>query len=327
MAAGHLKRIALIGYGNIAKYHEEVFRALECPVIAVCDISLQSRQSALAAGIPQVYDSAKKLIETEKPDGIVVAVPYMFNYEVASQLIPYKIPLLLEKPPGVSLEQFNDLIQLSELHGTPVMVGTNRRHYSVVRKALEEIGGKENITHVFVEWSEDSADFLSTGVSPEGIKRLTFGNTIHGIDLLTFLAGDIRESSIYARDFGNNTEQNRWMMSMHGISSQGALVTVCSTWDSPARWRIGFTVKDRRYTFAPLESCKVLTRGSWKEREIEPDEADLKYKAGFYKQAETFLEVVKSGRNNILFGLQSATPAMKLAEALTNKFVMNFGSR
>ena len=323
MASGDVKRLAIVGYGKIAEKHLEVFQAAGAEVVASCNRSEQGREKARAAGITNTYESADEMIDREKPDGIICSVTETQIFNVASSLIPTGIPILVEKPVGTSLAEAEALTELAERHGTPVLVGFNRRHYSVVRKAVEDAGGFENITGAFVEWSENIDLFTRRGFGPAEIERMVFGYSIHGIDLLTYLGGDIADPQVIGRDIG---EPFRWMMAVQGVTERGAIASMTSTWDSPGRWRVTFCSQGRRYVFAPLETCTVLEAGAkdasgkwtWVERVIEPDDADTRHKAGFYRQAELFLDMIETGRPNQEHGLRSALPAMRLAEQLTN---------
>jgi predicted dehydrogenase len=196
------------------------------------------------------------------------------------------------------------------------MVGLNRRRYSVVERAIEDAGGRDQITAVFVEWSEDPWYLRdSRKFTPAQIANWIYGNSLHGLDLLTFLAGDVPQPAVHARNFGDPC---RWMMALQGISERGVLASFHSTWDSPSRWRLVFCTPHRRYTFAPLESCQVTERDQKESRTIEPDDFDARFKPGFHGQARDFLAMIASRRASPLQSLSAAAPAMKLADRLTD---------
>jgi hypothetical protein len=78
------------------------------------------------------------------------------------------------------------------------------------------------------------------------------------------------------------------------------------------------TGKDRRYLFAPLETCKVTQKGTKEERVLEPDPVDAQFKAGMHAQARQFVQMVKTRVVPADASLASGRPAMALAEQLTN---------
>ncbi len=316
MVASHMKRLALIGYGRIAPRHLEVFRALGCEIVASCNRSERGREKAMSeAGIPRTYSAIDAMLDRERPDGVICCATADQMATAAGKILPFGIPTLLEKPPGISLAEMAGLKQLSQQHKTPVMVGLNRRYYSVLTSAIEDAGGPEAITAVFVDWSEEPEYLLADrGFSPTQVSQRIYGNSLHGLDLLAFVAGDIPNPAVIGLNFG---EPFRWMMSLQGVSRGGILATFQSTWDSPSRWRLVFCSRKRRYNFAPLESCTVTEMGKKEARVIEPDELDKKFKPGFYRQAETFLQMVESREVSPLHGLASADTSMRLAEQLT----------
>ena len=309
-------RLALVGYGRIAPKHLEVYRALGCDIVACCDSSKAARKRAAEeAGIPRTYAAIPEMIEREKPDGIVCCVSFDQTYNAGKVTFPLGVPTLLEKPPGTSVTETLELTRLAERHRTPVMVGLNRRHYSVLRRAIEDAGGSEKITAVSVGWSEDVRAFLDRGFTIGQVSKMVFGNSLHGLNLLTFLAGAVPEPHVAVSSLGDPC---RWMMSLHGVSERGALATFNSTWDSPGPWSVTFCRPGRRYAFAPLETCVVSEAGTRATRTIEPDACDRQFKPGFHRQGRTFLEVIKTRQVPEQYTLASTIPSMKLAEKLTD---------
>ncbi|MAG92450.1 MAG: hypothetical protein CMJ48_01685 [Planctomycetaceae bacterium] len=319
-----MKDLALIGYGSVAAKHLQVLRELGAEITASCNRSRAGQEKAREeGGIPRTYADIETMLAAESPAGLVCCVSFDSMYEVGKRIIPAGIPILLEKPPGTSVAEALELEELARRHKTPVMVGLNRRHYSVLQNALDDAGGLEAITAVFLDWSETPERWLERGSTPDQIARMVFANSLHGLDLLTYLAGDVRNADVAASTFGDGPF--RWQMSLHGVSERGVLVNFRSTWDSPGRWGLTFCTKGRRYTFAPLESCLVLEEGTGTERAIQPDESDQRFKPGFFRQAEAFLHTVAT--RTVLQGYDLATtvPAMRLAEQLTVACVKESG--
>ena len=315
MAAGNVKRLALAGYGRIASSHLEAFRSLDCEFVACCNRSAKGRQSALKhGGFPRVYADIPTMLETEKPDGVVCCVSFDEIYDAALEILPYGIPTLLEKPPATSLQDFIHLKDVADRHGAACMVGLNRRHYSVLQRALKEAGGFKSITSVSVAWSEDPQRLLARGFQPDQIAKMVFGNSLHGLDLLTYLAGPIIDPCIITVDLG---DPFRWQMALNGVSNRGVIGSFISTWDSPCPWTLQFSTEGRRYWFAPLEACEVRQRGTSETRVIEPDEFDRRFKPGFHRQSQEFVAMIDTKKTPEDYSLDSVRPAMILAEALT----------
>src|SRR5215211_5850481 len=120
------KRLAIVGYGKIAPKHMEVVHALGAKVVASVNRSPQGRERATQAGIPATYADVERMIDLERPDGIICSTSYDQLFDTTRRLIPYRIPILLEKPGAASSGQLEQLIQLAGQHQTPIMIALNR---------------------------------------------------------------------------------------------------------------------------------------------------------------------------------------------------------
>lgn len=307
-----------MGYGKMARQHIAAFRQAGCEFAASCNRSENGNARAQQEeGIPHVFSDYRKMVEEIRPEGIVVTVSFDQIHRVAKDLIPYRIPLLLEKPTGVSLEEHLELGALAARHGTSVQVGLNRRHYTVVAKAIDDAGGIEAIESVSVEWSERPGYLLAEkGYTEKQVQCVLVGNSIHGIDLMLHLAGSPAAHVLHTRNLGS---PYRWLMNVSGISKRGALFQFSSSWDYPVPWRLVLGARRKRYVFAPLETCAVFEEGKKEPRSIEPSPEDGKFKAGFCDQAISFIKLLEGGSN--AHGLESATASMRLADELTRKLV------
>jgi hypothetical protein len=107
-----------------------------------------------------------------------------------------------------------------------------------------------------------------------------------------------------------------WYMNLAGKSKRGAMFGFNSSWGSPGRWRLNVCTPDRRYVFAPLETCEVQERGAAATRVIEPDEVDQKFKPGFYEQAKLFLKMIDDRQPPAGLELAVALPSVRLGEQL-----------
>lgn len=308
-------RLVLIGFGKIAQKHIEVFRELGCEFVATCNRSKEGNLQAKDSGISKTYIDYHEMISIEKPDAIVNCASFWSLYQTTKEIIHYKIPVLVEKPTGTSLTEHLELVQLQSQFGTPVQVGFNRRHYSVLKKALQIAGGKDKLASVSIEWSEDPIHLLQNRkFTNEQVSKIIFGNTIHGLDLLSFLTGEIDNSMTNCETLDNSFGR---IMQTSGKSKSGVIFNFISHWTCPVPWRVVFTSAGKRFVMAPLEHC-ILQEGK-EIVKIEPEEFDVKFKAGFYLQAQQFINLIQ-GNANLSCSLDSATQSMRLAEDLTNAF-------
>jgi predicted dehydrogenase len=120
------------------------------------------------------------MLAAEKIDAVVMAVPPVATCESALLIIARGVPLLLEKPPGLTMAELNRLIASAEAHRAIVQVGFNRRMMPVMERAMEILESEfpvKSVAHIEYEmirsnrWNED---FSTTA--------------IHSLDALRFLA-------------------------------------------------------------------------------------------------------------------------------------------
>jgi predicted dehydrogenase len=312
-------RLAVAGYGSIAARHLEAFRALGVEAAAACNRSAEGRRRALDdGGFRRTYASAAEMVESERPDGVLVSASVLSQFELARELIPLGVPLLVEKPPGTSAAEAQELARLAAAHRTPVMVALNRRFYSVLQRALAAVGGREALTRVEVDWSEDPEKMARAGHPAEVLPRLVFANSLHGLDLITWLAGPLVAPRIAGEDLDPSAAWPRWRMAADGASTTGVAGRFESTWTTPVPWRLTFETPAARVVSAPLETA-VLHRPGRAPETIEPDEDDRRFKPGLMGQARAFLDVVHA-RAPIRWpacSLEESLSSMELAEALT----------
>jgi predicted dehydrogenase len=308
----------IIGFGNIAIKHLEVARNIGINIIASSNRNKFGNELARQHGINKTYSNYIEMVEKEKPDSIIICVSFELLYSVCKSLIPYKIPILLEKPAGTCLEELHDLIELSNKFGSLVQVAMNRRHYDVIHKAIEHAGGIEKIMAVDVEWSENPRRVLEEkGYSREQTAKLIYGNSIHGIDMALFYGGSIENPYILTKDYG---EIFRWYMQFSGESKSGKLVNFRSSWDHPVPWRLVLSSEDKRYVFAPLENGKIYFNSKSIVENIEVKTKVSSFKAGFLEQMQTFKNLVEKTKYENIHNLESCLPAMKIAEKFYSKF-------
>lgn len=167
----------------------------EVELAACCDLDeAKARDYAQRYGFARHYTDVGKMIEGEKPDAVSVVLPVTVACRVASPLLKKGIPLLLEKPPG------NDLADFQRLHADaaqgrgPHLVAFNRRFMPLIamgRRVLQtDMAGSApwQINYDLIRYDRRDQDFSTTA--------------IHTFDAALFLAGSpLREASFAFVEF------------------------------------------------------------------------------------------------------------------------------
>ena len=191
-------KIGLIGCGfmtknghgpSCAKYAQEHEGVL---LAACCDVNLAAAQEACAAyGFQRAYTDYLEMVEQERPDVVLAITPDTITKDVSVALLERKIPVLLEKPPGLDGAQTRAIHDAAIRNHTPARVAFNRRYTPLVQALKEEIRRAAmpllDISCLFVRTKRLDPDFSTTA--------------IHAIDTLKFVAdSDYAEAQFIYQD-------------------------------------------------------------------------------------------------------------------------------
>jgi predicted dehydrogenase len=122
-------RVAVIGAGTFGRNHLRVWQELERSGFPVRLSALVESNFAVAGsvatefGIPAFRSLDELLGSQQIPDAASVAVPTLFHFDTAAQLLSAGIDVLLEKPMTATLDQADELIRLAQRHRRILQVG------------------------------------------------------------------------------------------------------------------------------------------------------------------------------------------------------------
>src|SRR4030042_1902838 len=136
-------KIGVIGLGLIGKPHSENLKKIgECDLVAVADADVKQRKLAETLRT-KFYPDYQEMIEAEKLDGVVIAVPNDLHVPVGIACAKKKIHLLVEKPIAPSLADADQLIAVAKENHGRILGGHPRRFNPFVEKARSIIRGGE----------------------------------------------------------------------------------------------------------------------------------------------------------------------------------------
>jgi predicted dehydrogenase len=188
-------RIAVAGAGYIGQAHMGVAQASpSCTLSAIVDPSPAAADIAAKAGVP-LYRSLAELIETDRPDGVVLATPNALHVEHARVCMQAGLPMLLEKPIAVTVAEGEALVKAAVEAKARILIGHHRAHSPIMAKAREvvESGSLGRLVAVM-----GSATFFKPDIYfADGPWRTQPGagpillNMIHEVHNLRMLCGEI----------------------------------------------------------------------------------------------------------------------------------------
>jgi predicted dehydrogenase len=178
-------RLAIIGAGAITAFHLNCCRELEIEVTGIAARNSRGDLNRIVEkfGIQSVYNSWEMLLSRgETFDALLICTPPEISTRILLSNHMTSKPTLVEKPGAI---RSADMLALQDMPHLNLFFGYNRRFYESVadfRMSLSGMKGFLNVTIV-----EDSiGDF-----SLESLEGLIVKNSVHLIDLTSFILGEV----------------------------------------------------------------------------------------------------------------------------------------
>ncbi len=157
----------------------------EIGAVAVFDLDAdRARAAAAAHGFDAVAGDPEPWLDRARPAAALVMTPPPVTAAVAQRLLARRIPLLIEKPPGLSPDEARAIHAASEAAGAPVMVSLNRRYDPVLAAGLSEVAGRP------IRWVR-GAMYRVRRREP----RFLLDTGLHALDALVHLAGPLASAT------------------------------------------------------------------------------------------------------------------------------------
>ncbi|MEV0614189.1 Gfo/Idh/MocA family oxidoreductase [Nonomuraea sp. NPDC050404] len=234
-------RAAIVGTGGIAGAHAKAVQASggRVELVAVADVDTgRAAEFAAKFGGPNTYASAEELLREERLDFVHLCTPPQLHAPLALACLEAGVTALVEKPPTLSLAEFDTLIEAERRTGSHVATVLQHRFGAgaVRLRRLTEAGalGRPLLATCLTQWYRDEAYYAvpwrgtweSEGGGP------TMGHGIHQFDLLLSVLGPWREVTAVAARQYHAVDTEDVSMALVTFES-GAVATVVNSVVSP----------------------------------------------------------------------------------------------
>jgi predicted dehydrogenase len=127
-------RLGVVGVGHLGKEHARILAGLPGVDLAgVADVNREQAEMVAQRHGTRAYGDFRPLLP--QIDAAVIVVPTTYHHAVASAFLSRGIPVLVEKPLALNLEQATELEEAARQRGTILQVG----HIERYNPALEEL--------------------------------------------------------------------------------------------------------------------------------------------------------------------------------------------
>lgn len=281
-------RVAFVGGGPMTAEHVKAFSGL--PGVELVGIHNRTADKAQAIaqnyGIEQVYETLEAMLETARPDLVVLAVYETVIVEIAERILKYPVALFMEKPVGLDLKEARLLQSLAREKGRSVWVGLNRRAFGSTRAALRDLEQNSGPRFIHVQDQQSLETARVIGHAEPVVKNWMYANSIHLVDyLVTFGRGDIDTVNVL----------QPWNPDVPGVVvahvsfSSGDKGIYQAIWNGPGPWACTVSASHRRWELRPLEKAAFQNAGERALNEAPAVAEDSDYKPGFREQAENVI--------------------------------------
>ena len=284
-------RAAVIGVGPRGLNHLEAIAAFDdVTLAAVCDPSDESRSAAEARYAPEAsYESVDEMLDAEALDAVIVAVPPHLNAAAALPCLRRGVNTMLEKPPGFSTAETEELRDAAAATGALGMVAWNRRFHPMIAAAREMVESRGPIVQIVAAFHKSMTDTKTRRpYSPDVLDNMLYESPIHAIDLVRALAASevSQVHSVVRRTFSGYKDVHAALIEFES----GCVAQVTSSYTTDARLE-RYEIHGREVS-AYLEGVQrgyVFQDGGRVEIEYTGSH-------GTEEQARYFFDTIKDGR-------------------------------
>ena len=201
-------KVAFVGCGRISERHYEAVRELDqVDLVAVCDPRFERAVNlGNKANCPSFTGLQQMLLEIPNIDLLVVMVESGKHFDVAMELLPHEIPVLIEKPLTLQFDSARKLVQAYHEANVPLFVVKQNRLNPPVVDALEGLksgrSGSVLSLNASVLWCRPAEYYLQDEWrllrNQDG--GVLWNQASHYVDLVSLILGEV--TSVFA--FGEN---------------------------------------------------------------------------------------------------------------------------
>lgn len=187
--------VAVMGAGAIGRMHvDRMLVHPEVSVAGIADPTPAAAEFARERGVPYFGDH-RALLEASGAKAAIVATPNATHADVGIDCIRRGLPVLMEKPVADTAQEARRLCDAARDAGVPLMVGHQRRHNPIIRRAKELLAqgviGRPVCATGLATWLKPDSYFEPAWRRQAGGGPVLI-NLIHDIDLLRYLLGEVQ---------------------------------------------------------------------------------------------------------------------------------------
>ncbi|MFO7882060.1 MAG: Gfo/Idh/MocA family oxidoreductase [Kosmotogaceae bacterium] len=332
-------KVGIIGSGKMGITHCGAFMTLDnTTIFSACDSNKENLDVLVNGHWPEIeyydgdfeskyvieekYENYSEMINNSDIDAVIVSTPNASHYEIVKEALENNKHVLVEKPFTVDYKKALELVKLADQKGLVLSVGQCWRFHPHIQyaKKIIDSGILGEITKVkgygIHESYVPSSSWFSQKSFSGGGALIDMG--IHPIDTINYIMENIRINSVVGNFI---TAYGEYDVEDIGVSllffESGATGIVEFGWSNPHTDGVESSVQifgTNGYMRVFPSSIKLDVES--KKGEFFPDICDWYLTKELYiRQAESFINCILHGKNNINSGLKNLE-TMKVINAI-----------
>ena len=309
--------IALIGAGGMANsvHYPSLAESKDVNLVGLCDL-VESKLHATAEKfeIEQTFTDYRKMLEKTAPEAVYILMPPQHLYPLVIHCLTQQHHVFIEKPPGITRHQTEEMALAAEKHGCKTMVGFNRRFIPLMQKVKAIVEENGPILQCMATFHKNAPSALYY----DGVIDVLTCDAIHAVDALRWLGGG--EVEAVASDINRFYSDRENSFNAIVKFTSGASGYLCTNWAVGSRIHT-FEMHARgisAYINPDAGKCATLYTPEG-TTEITPESAagcDETHKTyGFYDETRHFVEsILQDDQPSTCFA--DAIKTMELVEAI-----------
>lgn len=189
-------RLCIVGAGTLSTRRIYPYiAAAGAQLVGVCDLdpAKATRNARLFGG--QVYTDMTTMLQTQKPDAVIICVGPRGHAKLAIQALQLGFPVYTEKPPAVNAAETLQVARIAKQTGLLCMTAFKKRYntaYSRARQWLDTFPADDLYSL--------SIDYCSKQYGNDKLEStFLFDFAIHIIDLAGYLFGDVDQVFAFSK--------------------------------------------------------------------------------------------------------------------------------
>lgn len=192
-------KLGIIGFGGMGKWHAQNAPRAGVEIAAVCDISEEKQNEAVAMGY-RMYRSAEELLKDPEVNTVILTVPNYLHKEMCLKAAAAGKNVITEKPAAMNVAELDEMEAACKKAGVFFTAHQNRRwdkDMLIVKKAFDE-GLLGNIFTIESKLHSGNGYMHEWHLYKEYGGGMIYDWGVHLIDQILFMMPEAKIVSLYA---------------------------------------------------------------------------------------------------------------------------------